>query len=346
MVRTWIDNKKLNAFQSPGGESGKYYVKRVDFDKFLQEVPDFPPGDEMPAGFIAGVVNAKSPPGVLESPKIFMGTLSTLQTNLTDLAKSRRVNIEKRAEMLSFQKFLGRDEPPEEEGEELIPLIKQRSAVRDIMFLLLNSKVYEITDIRKSSNPDEDKATGGSYSTMEFEVTFIATYPKIATFIESILMPDTIAQTGPDPKKVEQLPKNMFVIRDITYESEEKQLEKQLQEEYQRSLRDEETRARAAESATTPSASTVYDPYRSGMYGGMTPLVTAPRRTTTRTTGMEDYREIENAMTRYADQKLPGRRPRYNLLKVTMKIVFVDLSGEITGEESKGQTTGGMMGRY
>ena len=313
-IRKWIDDKKLKSFQAP---DGRYFVLREDLEDFLAEVRKSKPGEYFPEDFVEGAISSTTKLHLTETPTLFLGNLQKLQREITTFAKKKDVPLQEQVEFLSFPDLLRGDEPPK---GELLPLIKQRSAVRDIMYLLIQSGVFEIQGITMTKGSKSDTTKTSSFSVHDFEVTFVATYPAIARFMNMLLSPQKEYITVSGGAK-EALPRNFFVITDILYKSEEAELEAERKKEYEEKKANEE-RAKQEMSAASyalyirrnPSTTTSYTPKADSEFA-------------------KYHKKMESQDKK--TEKMEGRRPRHNVLKVVMKISFVDLTGEITGEKPR-----------
>ena len=328
-IRKWIDEKKLKAFSTP---DGSYYVLRKDFEEFLSTVKKSTPDEGYPKEFIEKVLTSSTKVHISETPTLFLGNLQTLQKELENFAKKKNVTLGKQALLLSFDKFLTEAKPPEAE-EDLLQLIKQRSAVRDIMYLMIESGVFEIQNIIMTSTLPENIRKTDFFVARDFEVTFVTTYPAIARFLNMILDPrKELVTVGRGVR--EFLPRNLYVVTDILYKSEEAEMEMKRKQEY-------ETRRRQMEEARRTPTGPTYNPY------DMPVVVSRVRgymRSASDTDEFEKYHKkmaLRDAMTK----ELPGRRPKHNVLKVIMTISFVDLTGDVTGEITQGSKKKNMIKR-
>ena len=313
-IRKWIDDEKLKSFQAP---DGRYFVLREDFEDFLAEVRKSRPGQYFPEDFVEGAISSTTKLHLSETPTLFLGNLQKLQREITTFARKKDVPLKEQVELLSFPKLLGGNKPP---TGALLPLIKQRSAVRDIMYLLIQSGVFEIQGIAMTKGRDSDTTKTSFFSVHDFEVTFVATYPAIGRFMNMLLSPQKEYITVSGGAK-EALPRNFFVITDILYKSEEAELETERQEEYENQKAIEERARREMSPASyasyrrrKPSTATSYTPKADSEYN-------------------KYYKKINAQYEK--TKEMAGRRPKHKVLKVVMKISFVDLTGEITGEKPR-----------
>lgn len=327
-VRKWIADKKLKSFEAPDGSS---YVMRPDLEAFFDEMRKSKGSDDIPQELIDALIASTEKVFISEKPAIFLSKLEDLQNQIKAFAKNKDVIIKDQAQAiyLSFDKYL-MDKKPPAATEDLIPLIKQRNAVRDIMLLLIESGVYEIHSIQYLTGTSNERKSD-FYVARDFEVKFAATYPAIARFMNMILSPEKREVTFA-PGMTDLLPRNMFVITDIMYKSEEAETELKRRSDWEQKKKSEEDRKKISDTFTTKTGA-VYNPYEAGM------MPKDPRFSTTGSTGeTDDFSKYKAKMAREKKmtEDMVGRRPEHTVIVVTMTISFVDLIGtELTGEPVK-----------
>lgn len=352
-VEKWIEKKKLKAFKSPRYNKKTkegMYVFRTDFQKFIDDAKEDKLIGVVPEGFVEKLIGAKTI-HIIKAPGIVLSEMQTVQSNLVKHAKKKHVILGKPAEAITFTDNIGKgkEEPPKP-TDDLIAIQKQLSAVRDIMYLLMESEVIEIRDITKNLGEKSVMKTE-FFSAQEFEVSFVATYPSIARFLKMLLEPKKRPVQVDGSDAPERLPRNLFVVSDIMYESHEIEQEKKMSQWYrekekiekERMRREKEEGLRMRRDGRTGTTGTGRSHYGAGGSGygadrsGYGMSVVTGTRLPPRPNFMDDeeYRRWQDKMNERDGDITVGRRPQHNILKVTMKIWFVDLRGEVTGENPK-----------
>jgi hypothetical protein len=277
-------------------------------------------------------------------PTLFLGQLQDLRRQIRALADKHTpfpVLLAQGVENMAFPELgTDKDIPP---TEVTYDLIKQHSIMRDIMALLIANDVDSINAISWGGKVKGDDL----YDKYLVTVQFTCKYPSLARF-QSALLNNTKTVVSP----FGDLPRNMFVIEDLAYVTED-----------QKAAKLAAAAAATSSGSGTGSPGTTYpgttypgtsaNPNRGS--GGGRPTgpfshqPTGPGGTVTRPTGTgsmaagsrmpgrstgttPDTRSGVQPDTTRTQPDIPGRMPAYNILTVQMTIAMVDLSEQVTGE--------------
>ncbi len=287
-------------------------------------------------------------------PHIFLGDLQTLASKIRDYAQKQGIPLSDKARFIGYEEYLREGIPPVADAD-FIQLQKERSAIRDIMALLIHNEVEGIEEIVRLSPATAGPTTGGAsgymggatqtsslYKTIPFLVKFYCTYPALANFQKSLVSPTKV------PTPLGTVPNNYLIIQELSYVAVSA-LEEQEAEMAKKAAMS------AAERSSTSSTTTrgSMRPPTGSMSRGTrstspsirdwSPYIPLSRqgRTTYSTGSMRTARESRK---KKEEKPMIGRYPQYNLLTVTMKIDMIDFNSELTGIEEQKKTETGKVG--
>ena len=249
-------------------------------------------------------------------PGLFLGDLQRLRSQIRKFAYDKGVELAQGVDNLGFPDELGQDKPP---VEVTLDMLKERSAIRDILLLLIDAagskeqgKVFSIDAIARKG-----PAAGGKlYKKYLFSVTFTCKYPALATF-----QADLVNKAKTAVEVFGELPRNYLVIEGLSYGATDAKVE----------ALEAASRAPTGTGSGTgsgPPWPTIRSP-SSGGTGGGTSMDAG--RTGSRPPDPRQPLGREPSSTTATTTPAVGRMPNYNILKVTMTISMVDFTEEITG---------------
>ncbi len=242
-------------------------------------------------------------------PVLFLGDLQRSRTQIRRFATKKHVELDPDVENLGFPEFLSDDKPP---AEVTYDMLKERSAVKDILMLLIHDGVESIDSITRL-----EPAPGGKlYGKHLFSVSFTCKYPSLAKFQADLV---NTAKVPVDPYG--DFPRNYLVIERLSYLAQDRKIDR---------IEQEAAAARAASAAGSdvPHAELIRRPDTydgRGSLGSMGGRGYGTVRRPPSVVGGADVREQPRTTT-------VGRMPNYNILSVTMTISMVDFDEDITGE--------------
>jgi len=231
------------------------------------------------------------------NPGLFLGNLQTLSRQIRYFAYKKKVTLGTDVPNLSFPELLGEDRPPREVTYDML---KQASAVRDILMLLIHEEVESIDSIAFLSGSGPEPG-GKLFKKYLFSVSFSCRYPSLANF-----QADLVNRTKTPVDPYGEYPRNFLVIQRLSYDAADRKvasLEAAAAAE-----------SAAAEGRTTPSTGPAVSPYG-------------------RELAIDEYGRAREFAPREREETKPtiGREPNYNILNVTMTITLFDFTEEITG---------------
>jgi hypothetical protein len=240
-------------------------------------------------------------------PGLFLGDLQRLRSQIRRFAYDKGVQLAQGVDNLGFPDELSQDKPP---AEVTLDMLKERSAIRDILLLLIDAagskeqaKVLSIDSIARLG----PVAGGKLYKKHLFSVSFTCKYPALAKF-----QADLVDRAKTQVETFGELPRNCLVIERLSYGATDAKV------------------ANLEAAASTEGRTTATGSGSSGSGAPPSPM--------TRPTGMGSmggHRPAETTRPPTRDQgaatNMVGRMPNYNILNVTMTISMVDFSEEITG---------------
>jgi len=233
-------------------------------------------------------------------PTLFLGNLQQLQRQIRAFAASRKPEVLLAQDVgnLGFPE-LANNAPP---LEVTLEMLKQRSAMRDIILLLIHNGVQSIDSIAWLG----PEGGGKLYSKYRISVSFTCKYPALAKFLENLVAVEKQPISGHG-----LLPRNYLVVEELSYSATDRKVA-------------------ALGTTTTGSGGSTHPgvphgpayPEEVGWYP------TTPKTTTAKTPAAE----TPSPTTTSAPGSRVGREPNYNILTVTLTIAMVDFSEEITGK--------------
>ena len=263
-------------------------------------------------------------------PVLFLGDLQSASTQVLRFAAKKRVGLAPDVENLGFPELLRDDKPP---AIVTYDMLKERSAIKDILMLLIHDGVESIDAISRL-----EPAPGGKlYGKLLFSVSFTCKYPSLAKFQADLV---NTAKVPVDPYG--DFPRNYLVIERLSYLAEDRKVAY---------LADAATAAERATPTTdsrriptdsrriptdrgrirttdpgplVPNAERIRRP---DGYDGGGSMGARGRGTVRRPPSVVGGREV-----REQPRTTVGRMPNYNILSVTMTISMVDFAEDITGE--------------
>jgi hypothetical protein len=261
-------------------------------------------------------------------PVLFLGDLQSASTQIRWFAAKKRVELAPDVENLGFPDLLRNDKPPVVVTYEML---KERSAIKDILMLLIHDGVESIDAISRL-----EPAPGGKlYGKLLFSVSFTCKYPSLAKFQADLV---NTAKVPVDPYG--DFPRNYLVIERLSYLAEDRKVAY---------LEDAATAERAAattDSRRTPTG-TRRTPTDRGRIRSTDPGSFVPNSGRIRPPDGYDARGSMGARGHGTVRRPPsvgggregreqprttvGRMPNYNILSVTMTIAMVDFGEDVTG---------------
>jgi hypothetical protein len=266
-------------------------------------------------------------------PGLFLGSLQELQGQLISFAESQGVWLGSGVENLAFPELAEGKTPVEVTFE----MLKQRSAVRDVITLLIHDKVESIDAINWLGS---DKG-GSLYGKYRVSVVFTCKYPSLAKFQADLVNKAKVSVPGHG-----DFPRNFLVIEQLAYQA------KDLKAAGTESIASRTSSTRTTPRRTTSPSSNILDSRREG-FDKLPPSVreailrreAAMRAHAARSTVRTTRTTPRTTPARDEDKPTVGREPNYNILTVKMTIALVDFNQEITGkipalEEEKKKSKG------
>lgn len=258
-------------------------------------------------------------------PVLFLGDLQRLRTQIRRFAAKERIGLALDVENLGFPELLREDKPPVVVTYEML---KERSAIKDILMLLINDGVESIDAISRL----EPTPGGKLYGKLLFSVSFTCKYPSLAKFQADLV---NTAKVAVDPYG--DFPRNYLVIERLSYLAEDRKVayladaaaaERAAPTTDSRRIPTDRGRIRTTDPGPlVPHAERIRRPDGYDGGGSLGSMGGRGRGTVRRPPSVVGGREV-----RKQPRTTVGRMPNYNILSVTMTISMVDFAQDITGE--------------
>jgi hypothetical protein len=265
-------------------------------------------------------------------PGLFLGSLQELRRQIIKFADKQHVLLGTGVENLGFPEVAAGTPP----AEVTFDMLKQRSIVRDVFMLLLNSKVESIDAV----NWIGPESGGKLYSKYSLSVVFTCKYPSLAKF-----QTDLVNKAKVPVDIYGDFPRNFLVVDQLSYQTQDLKV----------ASLEEAARSSAATAPATAGTTTTTTARRNPATGtarsttgnldhlrpdirerilAREALLRGRRQYPGEGVRRPDSTSTTRDVARAREEEKPtvGREPNYNILTVTMTIAMVDFNEQVTGK--------------